>query len=124
MIKLIVLFLTVNLCFADNSVKVIKKGESAPFDGVLFTRELEKDIRNDLIVYEKKSAALTRLNDINEKEIEILNKRLNLYQAKAKELAERETKAESDSFLKNATYFISGAIITGVIGYGVIKAYR
>lgn len=124
MIKLIILFLSINLCLADGSVKVIKKGESAPFDGVLFTRELEKDIRNDLIVYEKKSAALARLNDINEKEIEILNKRLSLYQAKAKELVERETRAESDSFLKNATYFISGAIITGVIGYGVVKAYR
>ena len=124
MIKLITLILTINLCFAENSVKVIKKGETAPFDGVLFTRELEKDIRNDLIVAEKKSAALTRLNEINEKEIEILNKRLGLYQTKAKELAEIETKVESDSFLKNVTYFISGALITGVIGYGVVKAYR
>ena len=124
MIKLITLILTINLCFAENSVKVIKKGETAPFDGVLFTRELEKDFRNDLIVAEKKSAALTRLNEINEKEIEILNKRLGLYQTKAKELAEIETKVESDSFLKNVTYFISGALITGVIGYGVVKAYR
>jgi hypothetical protein len=122
-IKVLICILLINSCFATD-VKVVKKGDTVPFDGVLFTKELEKDIRNDIIILEKKNAALTRLSDINDKEIKILNERLSLYQDKAKELATRETISESNSFLRNAVYFLSGAVLTGVIGYGVVKAYR
>lgn len=104
--------------------KVVKKGDIVPFDGVLFTRELEKDIRNDLQTLQKRNEVLTKLNDVNNKEIDILNKRLDLYQNKAKELADREVRTEKETFIKNSIYFISGALITGLIGYGVVKAYR
>lgn len=122
--KLMITFiLSFNVAFA-NDVKVVKKGEVVPFDGVLFTKELEKDIRNDIQILNKKVNTLTKINDINEKELDIVNKRLALYQNKADELTKREVKSERDSLVKNTLYFLSGALLTGIIGYGVIKAYR
>jgi hypothetical protein len=122
--KLIIAFiLSFNIALA-NDVKVVKKGEVVPFDGVLFTKELEKDIRNDIQILNKKVDTLTKINDINEKELNIVNKRLALYQNKADELTKREVKSERDSLVKNTLYFLSGALLTGIIGYGVIKAYR
>lgn len=121
--KLLILLLSINICFAE-SVKVVKKGETVPFDGVLFTKELEKDIRNDMELYKKKVEVLTKLDELNNKEIDILSKRLDLYQKKSLELAEKSSKLERDSHLKNAGYFISGALLTGLLGYAVIQAYR
>jgi hypothetical protein len=117
------IILCLNFCYAD-SVKVVKKGETVPFDGVLFTKEKEKEVRNNVENSEKKIVTLAKLNEFNEKEIDILNKRLELYQNKSRELADREVKNENNTFLKNSIYFLSGALITGLIGYGVIQAYR
>lgn len=120
---LLVLLLSVNICFAE-SVRVVKKGESVPFDGVLFTKELEKDIRNDMETYKKKVEVLTKIDELNNKEIEILSKRLEVYQKKSLELAEKSSTLERDSYLRNAGYFLSGALLTGLLGYAVIQAYR
>ncbi len=117
------LFLVSNMCFAQN-VKVVKKGDSVPFDGVLFTKELEKDIREDVQKLNKRNDILTKLNEINEKEIDILTKRLVLYQDKSKELVDREIEFERDGFIKNTAYFLSGALITGLITYGVLQTQR
>jgi hypothetical protein len=120
---LLLLILSTNLCLAE-SVKVVKKGEPVPFDGVLFTKELEKDIRNDMETYKKKVEVLTKIDELNNKEIDILSKRLEVYQKKSLELAEKSSKLERDSYLKNAGYFLSGALLTGFLGYAVIQAYR
>jgi len=115
-----VLFFTLLLQQASASdVKTVKKGDIVPFDGVLFSKELEKDIREDAQFLEKKVNTLTKLNDLNEKEIEILSKRLELYQEKTKEMTLREVSNENTTFLKHTLYFLSGAIITGLISYGI-----
>ena len=89
--KLIIsLMLLLNISLA-NDVRVVKKGEAVPFDGVLFTKELEKQIRSDIQVLEKKVETLGKINSINEQEIGILNQRVSLYQDKAKEMADRES---------------------------------
>jgi hypothetical protein len=121
--KLIIFLLSINLVFAKD-VKVVNKGEVVPFDGVLFTRELEKDIRNDIQILTKKVDTLTKINDINEKELDILNKRVKIYQDKAKEMANREVKSEKNTFFKNTLYFLSGALLTGIVSYGVIRTVR
>jgi hypothetical protein len=117
------LLLISNIVIAEE-VKVVKKGESVPFDGVLFTKEKEKEVRADLETSEKKIITLRKLNELSESEITILNKRLELYQNKARELADREVKSENNTFLKNSLYFLSGALLTGLIGYGVVRTYR
>jgi hypothetical protein len=117
------LLIASNLCLAQ-SVKVVKRGEVVPFDGVLFTRQLEKDIREDMEKLKRRNDVLTKINEANEKEIDIVTKRLSLYQEKSKELADREVVSERDQFIKNALYFLSGAVITGFISYGVTQTKR
>jgi hypothetical protein len=121
--KFILFFLCVNIALADQ-VKVIKKGDPAPFDGVLFTKELEKEIRNNLSIADDRIKLLNKINDLNNKEIEILSNRLELYQKKSLELSDINSKIENTTFIKNAGYFLAGAVITGFIGYGVVQAYR
>lgn len=116
-------FLSCSIAFADE-VKVVKKGDVVPYDGVLFTKEKEREIRTEIEVSEKKIITLKRLNDLNEKEIELLNRRIELYQRKTKEIVDLQLQEDKYGNVKNALYFISGALITGLIGYGVIKAYR
>lgn len=111
------------MALADQ-VKVLKKGDPAPFDGVLFTKELEKEIRNNLSIADDRIKLLNNINDLSNKEIEVISKRLELYQKKSLELSELNSKMEDTTFIKNAGYFLAGAIITGFIGYGVIQAYR
>jgi len=122
--KVILCLLLISNIAISEEVKVVKKGESVPFDGVLFTKEKEKEVRADLETSEKKIVTLRKLNELSESEIAILNKRLELYQNKARELADREIKSENNTFLKNSLYFLSGALLTGLIGYGVVRTYR
>lgn len=117
--KFIFTFLVLTqVCFGQD-VKVVKKGEAVPFDGVLFTKELEKSIRMDMKISEKQIETLSKLNELNEKEIDILTKRLELHQEKNREMADREVEAENSTFWKHTIYFISGALLTGLISYGV-----
>ncbi len=122
--KILIAFILTTGLAAAQDVKVVKKGELVPYDGVLFPKEKEREIRTELETFEKKIITLRKLNDLNEKEIDILQKRVELYHKKSVELADREVKQESNSFVKSAIYFVSGALLTGVIGYGVIQAYR
>lgn len=101
-----------------NDVKVVKKGESVPFDGVLFTMEMEKSIRMDIQVYKKSTETLSKINELNEQEIDILGKRLSLYQTKTNELLRKE---DNTNLLKNVVFFLSGALIMGVVSYGVSR---
>lgn len=114
--------LFINYSFAQ--VAVLRKGEVVPFDGVLFTKELEKEIRTNLDISDKKISKLEGLNKLNDQEIDILNKRLNLYQQKSLELSDKAAKLEEGNFYKSFSYFLAGALLTGFIGYGVVKNYR
>lgn len=120
---LLCIIFSINICYAEQ-VRVVKKGETVPFDGVLFTRELEKDVRSNLEMYKAKVEVLTKIDELNNKEIDILTKRLDLYQKKSTELADKNVEIESNSFVKNTGYFLAGALLTGLIGYGVVKTYR
>jgi hypothetical protein len=111
-------FLSFAILFSQASaqdVKVLKKGDPAPFDGVLFTKELEKSIRTDIQVYEKKIETYDKLNKLNEMEIDILSKRLSLYQEKTNELLQKE---DNSNLLKNTIVFLSGVVITGLLVHG------
>ena len=117
--KVLLVFTLILYCFqviAD--VKVVKRGDTVPFDGVLFTKEMEKSIREDLQLSERKVNTLNKLNELNEKEIDILTKRLVNHQKTVSEFSEREVFSENSTFWKSTLYFLSGAVITGLIYYG------
>lgn len=123
---ILILFLSTSLAFGQD-VKVLSKGTPAPFDGVLFSKEMEKSIRQidlDNAYLKQQNASLNRLNDLSNQENDILSKRYENMALKANQLAEQQVKAENASFWKNALYFVGGALITGVISYGVVKSIR
>jgi hypothetical protein len=122
---LLLLLLSLNAIAQD--VVTVKKGDTVPFDGVLFTKEKELEVRKEVLekdFLQKKASLLEELGKVQKEELDISNKRIEIYQARAQEMADREVKSESREFLKNALYFTAGAVLTGVLGYGVIQAYR
>lgn len=122
---LLLLLLSLNAIAQD--VVTVKKGDAVPFDGVLFTKEKELEVRKEVLekdFLQKKASLLEELGKVQKEELDISNKRIEIYQARAQEMADREVKSESREFLKNALYFTAGAVLTGVLGYGVIQAYR
>jgi hypothetical protein len=102
-----------------DEVKVLKKGDTVPFDGVLFSKQLEKEIREEVELNKLRIEKLTKLNELSEREIVVLTKRLEVTQKISLELADREVRKEDKEFLKNTLYFITGALVTGLIAHGV-----
>jgi hypothetical protein len=124
---LLVLLLSISIANAGDSVVVLAKGAPAPFDGVLFSREMEKQIRqidldNDYL--KRQNTSLIKLNTLSEQENTIITKRYENMQLKANELAEKQVKMENNSFWKTTLYFMSGALLTGVVAYGAARAGR
>jgi len=115
---LILVYLFTTLAMADE-VKVLKKGDTVPFDGVLFSKQLEKEIREEVELNKLRIEKLTKLNELSEREIVVLTKRLEVTQKISLELADREVRKEDKEFLKNTLYFITGALVTGLIAHGV-----
>lgn len=130
-LKLLVLIvLILNVLFnnkAFSQVTVVKKGDTVQYDGVLFSKEKELEVRQQVLdlEYEKKrNLRLSDLNILNEKQIDLMHKRIDLYQNRVQQLQERDLSNQDDRLLNNTLYFVSGALLTGLIGYGVIQAYR
>lgn len=115
----ILLTITCLNVYAENEAKVLKKGEVAPFNGVLLSDELEHSVRTELQTNKEKIEKLKKINELSEQEIEVLTKRMELHRKIVNEYADREARTENTSFLKNTLYFISGALITGIIAHGV-----
>jgi hypothetical protein len=127
---LILIILILNVLVNNNAfsqVTVVKKGDTVPYDGVLFTKEKEVELRQqamDLEYEKKRNLKLSDLNILNEKQIDLMHKRIDLYQNRVQELQQRDINNEDNKLLNNTLYFVSGALLTGLIGYGVIQAYR
>lgn len=122
---LLVMMLSFNALAQD--VVTIKKGDPAPFDGVLFTKERELALRKDILekeFLEKRVSLLGELGKVQSEELSTANIRITNYRIQVAEYADREVKSESRDFLKNSLYFVAGALITGAIGYGVLKTYK
>ena len=121
---LLVFVLSISIAQAGNTV-VLAKNQPAPFDGVLFSKEMEKQIRQidlDNAYLKQQNNSLSRLNAISEEETTIVTKRYENMLLKANELAEKQVKMENNSFWKSTLYFVAGAALTGLITYSVTRA--
>jgi hypothetical protein len=117
MIKILIMCLCFN-SFAQ--VTTVKKGEVIPYDGVLFSKDKElklREMREECTVDKKKVELFSKMNELNQKEIDVLTQRADNYKKEV-----RENRRVSD--LEKAIYFLAGAFITGAISYGVIKANK
>jgi len=103
-----------------SQVTTLKKGELAPYEGVLFSKDKElklREMREECAVDKKKVELFSKMNELTQKEVDVLTQRVDNYRKEV-----RDNKKISD--LEKAVYFFAGALLTGVISYGVVQANK
>lgn len=122
---LILFLLSFNLLAQD--IVVLKKGDVVPFDGVLFSKEKELQLRQltlDKQALEKQNETLNKLFEFQQKEIEITTARIILHQEQNNILADKVVRQQENTFWQNVAYFGLGVVITGVVSYGAFQIYK
>lgn len=103
------------LCFITQSLfaqdaTVLKKGDPAPFDGVIFTKEKEKEIR-----------LMTETKKLQDEKIDLYDKRIALRDKQLDSLAERVVEQKDESLFTKVGMFILGAAVTTGVAFGVSR---
>lgn len=98
---------------ASPSPLELKKGQPAPFSGVLFTDEDEQKLR---IIY-LNNDFLTQKDTLLEDQNATLQKQVTLWNGQATTNAQQLAEAQSDTFWKKAAFFALGMVAT--IGAGL-----
>lgn len=119
MIKIIITILFIpSLLLANCDIpKKISKGEVSSCDGYVISSETEQKIRIDLSY---KDALIKNLEETNKRQNEIIKidqEQLKIYNDQLKD--QRQFTA-----FEKALYFSLGAVLTGVVAYGTVKAIR
>jgi len=110
-----------------DNVQVIKKGEVANCDGLLFSPEASKkvdDTQSDVVYLEKITAHLLKRRDLSIKEVETLDKRLHLYIEQSEILAKQLHRKEKEDKWQKMIYFGLGILATGIAVHGASQLTR
>lgn len=122
---LILLLILSNTCFAD--VKFLNKGEPAPFEGFLFDRKAEMNLRlteEKLEFCDKSKEILNSLNKNQEDRYNIMTDRLKIRDQQIDTLAKRVVESRESFWVTNIGFFILGALVTTGVAYGVSRTIR
>lgn len=106
---------------------LLKKGDIAPFEGFLFSRELEASNRLRLLdadLYKQLDISNQKIIQYHVQEKDILKQQADLYRNHADNMAKQLVKAEDRSFWRNTLFFITGAVLTTAITFGVRQATK
>lgn len=95
----------------------IKKGEASQCDGYVMSSETEQKIRTDISYKNALIENLTKSNDLQANLIKIQSEQVNVYQSEL-------SKAQSLSTFEKVLYFGLGALVTGAVAYGTVRALR
>lgn len=124
--KYIALLLLLSMSVQAQDVTYLKQGEVAGYDGFLFSVPKEKELRlldAQLTNCVTRSDLLMRSYDLQTNIIALSDKRLSNYQEQIDNLNKQAVTAKSDTFWMSALYFLSGAVITGLVAFGLAKGY-
>lgn len=114
------LFISFTTLALGKEVRLIHKGDPAPFDGYVFDLEAEKANRIELL--EKDSLiSQVELYKVNE---ELYAKNTKMWQDTATQNTERLLKIEHESFWQNSVYFGLGVVLTGALAIGLSKGLK
>ena len=105
--------------FAQDAIP-LKKGEYAPFSGVLFTNEKANELRlTDLKLQESQEviSLLTEKGKLQEQRLELRDKQIDA-------LSKRVVDNGDSAFLTKLGMFILGALVTTGIAIGVNRATK
>lgn len=122
---LVFLLILSNTCFAD--VKFLNKGDVAPFEGFLFDRKAEMNLRlteEKLEFCDKSKDILNSLNKDQEDRYNIMTDRLKIRDQQIDTLAKRVVESRESFWVTNIGFFILGALVTTGVAYGVSRTIR
>lgn len=120
MIKFLLVFCIFfnSIAFAcPESVQPLKKGEVANCNGLLYSPEADDQAAKDHLdakYYKEINLRLEKRKELTDKEIEILDKRLNLYVDQSQTLADQLAKKESTTKWERVLWFGLGVLATGI----------
>lgn len=99
---------------------VLKKGDAAPFDGVLSDAAQMKEFRQ--INEDKKNLELqnVKLKDLGD----IQEQRIDLYKQEVQRVREDLSRSEKKAFWQSAGTFVLGVLVTGFAAKVAIEASR
>jgi len=118
--KILSLTLLLAITAQAQQVTTIPKGTPAPYDGVLFDKSSELQIRDQIIEAEglaKKYSIVTEQNGI-------LKEDSLMWRTRAQELAKEGVSVRNDSQIKMIGTFLMGAIVTTVVAFAVKGATK
>lgn len=108
-------------------VQVIEKGQTANCSGVLLSPEASKkadEAIEDSKYYKELSEKLYQRQNYTTKEIDILEKRVDLWINQSELLSEQLVKKENQNEWQKVIYFSLGLITVGIAAYGTSKLDR
>ena len=125
MIQYVLIFflLLPSLGFANckQPVQLLEQGSPAPCTGLLYSEDADKQAAEDhadTIFYKDLTLRLEKRKELTDKEIQILDKRLQLYISQSELLAERLHKTETRSQWEKILWFGMGIFVTGLAVHG------
>jgi hypothetical protein len=127
--KKLVPFLCV-LLISSNSfaqVSLIQKDQPAPYTGYLFSLKSEQENKIQLLqgdFYKEQHNLDQEIMNIQKEKIKELDLQVGMWKVQVDDLSLRLSKQEDNNFLKSTLYFLAGAVLTGVIVFGVNKASK
>lgn len=121
----LLLFLISYNCIAQ--VQYVKKGDTVPYTGFLFTEEAERANRKsllDLDIYKEIDESNKRMLDLRVQENKILTEQYQLWKGQSESLSKQLVSARNDTFWKSLVYFGLGCIVTTGLAFAVNKATK
>lgn len=121
-IPLLLLTFSVNSFGAD--VVHLNPNSLAPFEGYLFSPDKEKQLRldeSDLGYYKSLSDHQSNILKLQSDSVDKLNTMLSDKDKQIDNL-NKQVVSNDNSFLSKAFFFVVGAGITGLLGYGIYKS--
>jgi lipopolysaccharide export LptBFGC system permease protein LptF len=116
----IIIFYTLFSINSYAEMTILKKGDTAPFEGVLVDAPQMKEFRQ--INEDKKNL---ELQNLKLKDLALINEeRVELYRVQSELLNKELSKAETRSFWKSIGYFALGVVVTGMAAKVAIESTR
>jgi hypothetical protein len=116
---------TPSMAFAD--AKVLRKGDVAPFDGVLLDHDSERAARvgvQERDAYKALFESQNKVVDIYKQNEAIYEQRISNLNAQNDKLAKETQAAVTASGWEKFLYFAAGAVVTGAIAVGLGRAIQ
>lgn len=105
---------------------LLKMNDPAPYTGWLFSQDEEVKLRYELskiTVYEQVIESMQRSIDIHKGNEKIEMEKNRILIQRNDDLAKQLSESNRVKDWEKVLWFAGGAIITGLIGYGVVRAY-